>query len=136
MFLIAFPLLLIPFALYNMIVFLLDMRFSEELFTVPLMSGAPMAVTIGDFLIAIAAFLLYVEVLKSARLNSRSIMDHVLSLLLFLGMVAEFIVLPLAATSTFLMLLMLSFVDVLVGFSVGLRRPQPDIAVERVEPVD
>lgn len=136
MFLIAFPLLLIPFVLYNMIVFLLDMRFSEELFAIPLMSGATKVVTIGDFLIAIAALLLYLEVLKSARLNARSVMDHVLSLLLFLAMVAEFIMVPLAATSTFLVVLLLSLVDVLVGFSVGMRSPEPEIAVERIEPVD
>ena len=33
MFLIGFPLLLIPFAIYNMIAFLLNMPFSDTLFT-------------------------------------------------------------------------------------------------------
>ena len=39
MYLIAFPLLLIPFVLYNMIIFLLNMPFSEVVFSIPLLEG-------------------------------------------------------------------------------------------------
>ena len=41
MYLIAFPLLLIPFAFYNMIVFLLNMPFTDTVFSIPLMSRTP-----------------------------------------------------------------------------------------------
>ena len=37
MYLIAFPLLLIPFALYNMVAFLLDLSFDDTLFELPLL---------------------------------------------------------------------------------------------------
>jgi len=45
-------------------------------------------------------------------------MDHVLSFLLFIGMVAELVFVPQAATPTLLLLTVLSFVDVLAGISI------------------
>ena len=130
MFLIAFPLLLIPFTLYNMFAFLLNMPFSDTLFSIPLLTKAQMPVTTGDLIVAIAILLFYVEVLKAARLGAKGAMDHVLSLALFVGMVAEFMLVPKAATPTFMYLLALSFVDVITGLSVGVRRRQRSIRLE------
>jgi hypothetical protein len=135
MYLIAFPLLIIPFALYNMIAFLLSLEFSTTLFDVPLLSGRSMPVSTGDMLILTAVLLLYVEILKATRLSSKAIMDHVLSMILFLGMTIEFIGVQRAATSTFLILVALSFVDVIGGFTITIRTAQRDIAVEPPERV-
>ena len=60
-------------------------------------------------------------------------MDHVLSFILFIVMVVEFVVVPRAATSTFLILMALSFVDVIGGFTISIRTAQRDIAIERPE---
>jgi hypothetical protein len=133
MYLIAFPLLLIPFALYFMIAYLLDMDFGTVLFSVPLLAGRSMAVSTGDLLVLFGIFLLYLEILKAARLASRAIMDHILSFVLCIGMIIVFIAVPRAATSTFLMLLALSCVDVLGGFTVTIRNAQRDIALDRPE---
>ncbi len=130
MFLIAFPLLLIPFALYNMVVFLLDMPISDLLFTLALPSGGRMAVSIGDLLVVVAMLLLYVEFLKAARFRSKAIMDHVLSLILFAAMASEFTLVPKAATPTFLLLTVLGFVDLITGVSVGLRAKPHGIVLE------
>ena len=130
MFLIAFPLLLIPFSLYNMVAFLLNMPFSDTLFAIPLLSDRRMPVTTGDLIVAVAILLFYVEVLKAARLGIKGVMDHVLSLVLFVGMAAEFMLAPQAATPTFMYLVVLGFVDVITGLSVGMRRGEPDIVLE------
>ena len=133
MYLIAFPLLLIPFVLYNMIAFLLNMEFSTTVIDIPLLSGMRMAVHTGDMLVILGVLLLYVEILKATRLSSKAIIDHVLSLLLFAAMVVEFIVVLRAATSTFLLLIALSFVDVIGGFTIAIRRAQRDLAVEGID---
>ena len=133
MYLIAFPLLIIPFVLYNMVAFLLSLEFSTTLFDVPLLSGRSMPVSTGDMLILIAVLLLYVEILKATRLSSKAIMDHVLSMILFLGMTIEFIAVQRAATSTFLILVALSFVDVIGGFTITIRTAQRDITLEQPE---
>ena len=132
-YLVAFPLLLVPFALYNMVAFLLNMELSTRMFSIPLLSGARMEVNAGDILVLVAVLLLYVEILKATRMSSKAIMDHVLSMILFMGMFVEFIVVQKAATSTFLILLALSFVDVIGGFTVTIRAAQRQIEVEGVE---
>jgi hypothetical protein len=127
-YLIAFPLLIVPFTLYNMIAFLLDLKFSERVFDVSLLSGVTMDVSIGDVLVIVGVLLLYFEILKSTRLLSKEIMDHVLSLMLFIGMSIEFISVPRTATPTFLILLSLCFIDVIGGFTIG--TAQRDIAID------
>lgn len=130
MYLIAFPLLLIPLVLYNMIAFLLNMEFSTTVLNIPLLSGMTMAVSTGDMLVILGVLLLYVEILKATRLSSKAMIDHVLSVALFIVMIAEFMMVPRAATSTFLTLMALSFVDVIAGFTISIRTAQRDLSVE------
>ena len=133
MYLLAFPLLLVPFALYNMVAFLLDVDFTTALFSIGLLSGARMSVTMGDLVVVLAVLLLYLEILKATRLSSKAIVDHVLSIVLFVAMMIEFIVVQRAATATFLIMLAVSFVDVIGGFTVTIRTAQRDLTVEGME---
>jgi hypothetical protein len=133
MYLIGFPLLLIPFAIYNMIAFLFRAGFSDTLFTIPMLSKATLNVTTSDVLIILSIFLLFVEILKSTRHGTRSIVDHILSFILFIVMIGEFMIVPWAATSTFLLMVVIAFVDVVSGFSVSIRTAQRDIGLEGVD---
>jgi hypothetical protein len=100
-----------------------------------MMSGADWTMAAGDLLVALAIVLLCGEILKSTRIGVRTVVDHGLSLVLFLGMVVEFIMVKQAATATFFLLLVVSFIDVLGGFAVTLRSAQRDLTVESVERV-
>src|SRR5437763_10335396 len=122
MYLIAFPLLLVPFALYNMMAFLLNLSFGDTLFSIPLLAGRTLPVATGDALVLLALLMIYLEFLKVMRLHRKPVMDHVLSLILFGIMGVEFLALPKAATPTFLMLLALSFIDLIGGLSLAPRR--------------
>ena len=133
MYLIGIPLLIIPFAIYNIIAFLFGVGFADTLFTVRLFSGADWGVSTSDILLAFALLLLFLEVIKATRLGSRSIMDHLLSLVLFLTMLAEFAMVRAAATSTFFLLVTISFVDVIAGFSVTIRTAERDIGIDAAE---
>jgi hypothetical protein len=133
MYLIAFPLLLIPFVLYNMFAFLLDLEFSTTLFSISLLSGRSVNVSIGDMLVLFGIFLLYVELLKATRLSSKAIMDHVLSFILFIVMIVQFVAVEKAATTTFLILIALSFVDVIGGFTISIRAARRDISLQSPE---
>jgi hypothetical protein len=134
MFLIGFPLLLIPFAIYNIVAFLMpEVRFTAELFSIVMLSQETLVVSMGDMLVIFAILILFVEIVKATRLGSRSIVDHLLSLILFLIMLGEFMIVKQAATSTFLLLCTVSFVDVIGGFSVTIRSSQRDIALEGIE---
>jgi ABC-type uncharacterized transport system permease subunit len=144
MYLIAFPLLLIPFAFFNIVVFLLNMPLRDEgksaVFTIPLASEATfppvfdrsMPVTLGDLIVAIGILLLYVELIKSVRPGGKSMVDHLLSLILFLAMAGELLFVPRATSSTLLLLTVLGFVDFIAGLSV--RLAQPRVIFERAAP--
>jgi hypothetical protein len=136
MFLIGFPLLLVPFAIYNIIAFLMPgVSWSGTLTTVHLASGADWTMSAGDMLITLAVLLLFGEVMKSTRIGMRTVVDHGLSLILFLGMLVEFLLVKQAASATFFLLLVISFIDVIGGFAVTLRSAQRDLTVEGVEHV-
>ena len=120
---IGFPLLLIPLAIYNIIAFLMrDVSFTAQLFPLPLMSGTVWAVTLSDVLVAVGILLLLLEVIKGARPGAKYLMDHLLSLLVFGGAAAEFVLLPPFGTSTFFLLTLLALVDFFAGIALRARR--------------
>lgn len=128
---VAFPLLLIAFAIYNMVAFLTPgVSWTAPLFTVTMPSGAAWAVSVGDILIAFALFLLFFEVLKAARNTARSVFDHVLSTLIFIAALVEFLLVKEAGTSVFAILLIIALVDVLGGWSVAVRTARRDFSIE------
>ncbi|HET7381499.1 MAG TPA: hypothetical protein VFJ59_02780 [Pseudolabrys sp.] len=136
MFMLGFPLLLVPFAIYNIIAFLMPgVTWTGVVSTVHMVSGADWIMSVGDIVIALAILLLCGEVLKSTRIGIRTVVDHALSLILFLGMLVEFLLVKQAGTATFFLLLVVSFIDVLSGFAVTLRSAQRDLTVEGVERV-
>ena len=121
--LVGFPLLLIPLAIVNIIVFLMPgVSFTDPLITVTLMSQAAWKVTFGDILVALGMLLLLFEVIKAARPGGKYFTDHFLALLVLGGAVAEFLLLPQFATSVFFLLTVLTLVDFLAGVSLRLRR--------------
>ena len=102
---VGFPLLLIPLAIYNIIVFLMpDVSFTDPLVKVTLMSGAEWAVTLSDVLLTLAILLLLAEVIKGARPGAKYLTDHLLSLIVFGAAAAEFVLWPKFGTSTYFLL--------------------------------
>ena len=131
MFVLGFPLLLIPFAVYNMIAFLTPgVSWTTSVATIHMMSGQDWILTWEDMLLAFAILLLAVEMLKSTRMGMRSIVDHVLAMALFIAMLVEFLLVRQAGTSTFFLLMMISLVDVLVGFIVSIRSSQRQVEIQ------
>ena len=131
MFILGFPLLLVPFAIYNIIAFLMPgVSWTGVFITIHMMSGADWTLSSSDLLITLAILMLFGEVMKATRIGIRTVVDHALSLLLFLGMLVEFLLVKQAATGTFFLLLVVSFIDVLGGFAVTLRSAQRDLTVE------
>jgi hypothetical protein len=126
MFVLGFPLLLLPFAVYNMIAFLTPgVSWTAPVTTVQMMSGQDWVLTWGDILLAFAVFLLWVEIAKSTRIGPRSVMDHILAMALFIAMLVEFLLVQRAASSTFFLLTVLALFDVLAGFIVSMRSNAP-----------
>jgi hypothetical protein len=132
MYLIGFPLLVVPFAIYNIIAFLMPgLAWTASVATIHLISGQDWTVTAEDILLAFSILLLAVEVIKATRMGIRGLMDHVLSMILFIIMLVEFLLVARAGTSTFFILMVISLVDVMAGFIITARTAQRDIQIER-----
>jgi len=138
-FLVGIPLLIVPFAIYNMIAFLTPgVTWTDPIAAISMMSGAKWAITPEDALLTFAILLLFIEIFKAARSSSsRGVVDHLLSMLVFIAMLVEFLLVPQAATSTFFLLMMITFVDVIGGFAIAARAARRDVAIEEaVVPAD
>ena len=123
---IGFPLLLIPLAIYNIIVFLMPgVSFVDPVLKLPLMSGAEWPLTLSDMLLTLAILMLLSEVIKGARPGAKYLTDHLLSLIVFGGAAAEFVLWPKFGTSTYFLLTMLALVDFLSGVALRARRRAP-----------
>lgn len=120
---IGFPLLLIPLAIYNIIVFLMPgVSFADPLLKLTLISGTEWPVTLSDILLALGILLLLFEVIKGARPGAKYLTDHLLSLIVFGAAAAEFVLWPKFGTSTYFLLAMLALVDFLSGVALRARR--------------
>ena len=145
MYVVGAPLLVIPFAIYNIIAFLMPgVSWSAPLTHLQLMSGADWTMSVGDILVTFTVLILIVEVIKFARIGTRSFVDHALALLLLFGMTAEFVWVTQAATATFFLMLVIAFVEAAGGIGVSLRtrarrrelviEPEAAPAVPAIEP--
>mgnify|MGYP001101756288 CR=1 FL=1 len=124
------PLLAIVIGLYHVVVLTGFGSLGAGLFSATLLSGATFTLSTGDVLMALGLVLLYFEIFKATRSSSLSIVDHLLSMLLFILCIVEFIVLPGFGTTVFLMLTLMSFIDVVAGFTVTISTARRDIGLE------
>jgi hypothetical protein len=100
-----------------------------------MMSGATWTLTVGELLLALSLLILFIELVKASRISTRSLIDHLLSTLLFIGMLVEFLLVKQAATATFFLLLVISFVDAIGGYTITMRAAQRNVLVDQVETV-
>ena len=127
---IGFPLLIIPFAIYNMIAFITPMDWGTKLYTFHLLSGVDWSPTLGDAFLAFSLLMLLFEFAKSAK-HGKSFIEHFLALLLAAGATAEFLKVTQAGTSVFVLFAVICFVDLLAGFAAAVRRRQRKVIVEQ-----
>jgi hypothetical protein len=92
-------------------------------------SGATWTLTTGDLLIALGVIILYIEIFKATRTSSDSIIEHGISMIVFVAFIIEFIVVKNAGTSTFFILTLMSMLDVIGGFTVTISSARRDMSL-------
>jgi hypothetical protein len=78
-------------------------------------------------LLLISLVLMFFEIIKSSRTSNASVIDHLLSTLVFVAFLIEFLLVKSAATPVFFLLMIMALVDVLAGFSVSIRSAGRDV---------
>lgn len=129
---VGFPLLLIPLAIYNIVVWLMpSVSLTDPLVRVTLPSGAEWPITLSEVLLSLGILLLLLEIAKGAKPGSKYITDHLLSFVVFGASVAEFVLWPKFGTSTFFLLALMTMVDFLGGIVLRAGRPPVSASVAR-----
>lgn len=134
----SIPWLIISIVVYNMIAFSSAWPgpgaggtnvFNDTLFNFDLISGASWALTVGDLVTILTLLLLFVELIKSTRTGGSSIVDHALSMVLFMICGVEFLTVRQAGTSEFFFILVVTLIDVVAGFSITIRGARRDFGL-------
>ncbi|HZC17822.1 MAG TPA: hypothetical protein VE309_13780 [Caulobacteraceae bacterium] len=125
----AFPLLLLPVALYNLLMLTISggffgtgagARLSSPLISLPMASRAVWPISLGDLLLTGSLLILVAELLKSTGSRRIAILNQALSILTFVICLVEFLLFPAFATSTFFLIGLMVLLDVAAGFIVTL----------------
>jgi hypothetical protein len=124
-----FPLLILVLIAYNVVVFLTGVSLVGEVFALTMVSGVTWVFTVSDLILLFALILLFFEVLKATRTGAGTIADHALSTLVFIAALVEFLLVGKAATSTFFLIVVICFVDMVAGYSVTIRSARRDFSV-------
>ena len=134
------PLLILSLIIYNAIVFASSLPPQEifygmpaldaagkavitkggELLSIPLPSGL-VHIRLGDTLLAVSMLLMGFEMVKATYTRGFGLMDRLLSPLLFVLFLIEFLLVPRCATSVFFFLTIMAGMDTVVGEAIGIR---------------
>jgi hypothetical protein len=124
----SLPLIVLALILYNALVLVFGVEVLEKtLFEIHMLSGGLWKFTWGDLIILLTLFLLFIELVKSTYTNTSSLVDHGLSMIVFIACLIEFLMTPQAASSVFFLIVVATAIDVVAGFTIGIRVAQRDL---------
>jgi hypothetical protein len=124
----SLPLIVLAFILYNVVVLLFSVdALDKNLFELPMLSGGIWKFNWGHLIILATLLLLFIELVKSTYTNASSLVDHGLSMIVFIACLIEFLMTPQAATSVFFLIVVATAIDVVAGFTIGIRVAQRDL---------
>jgi hypothetical protein len=105
---------------------------SVQKIPIDLMSGATLQIGGNEMFLIAVVFLLFFELIKASNATQGAVfVEHILSTLVFVTFVVMLITVKACGNSTFLILTMMSAVDVLAGWTITYRSALRDWAVER-----
>lgn len=135
--LIALPLLVIPVIIYAVVILsgvvgtggvaAAEQALRDPVFTIPMVSGSGWNIGSGDLILFLSLLLLFFELLKSTSSQKVAIVNHALSMILFVVCLVAFLLIRGFATSTFFLILTMVMLDVLAGFIVTIISARKDL---------
>jgi hypothetical protein len=134
----ALPLLVVPLIIYNIVVVFAGGGpatgpLTATLFKLPMLSGSTWVFSWGDLILLITLIVLFAELVKATYTSTVSLVDHGLSMLVFVACLVEFLVVGAAATSVFFFIMMAALIDVVAGFTIGIRVARRDLSIGGVD---
>ena len=132
-----FPLFALVIIAYNAVVFggglIFDAGdgdvFDQVVFSPGLMSGDTWQISLGDIFLIASLFVLFIEIVKATRTDHMSILNHGFSMIVFVVALVQFIVMDGFGNSTFFLIMTMSLLDVIAGYTVTISTARRDLGV-------
>ena len=131
----AIPLIILPFIIYNVVVLAggsgsdADAILNKILFSIRMPSGGDWTFRTSDLLVLLTMICLFFELIKSTYTSSSQMVDHALSMLVFIVCLVAFLLMRKATTSTFFFIMTAALVDVVAGALIGIRTARRDLNI-------
>ena len=129
------PLMIVPVVVYAALVLFsagdpaaAAAMMDSGVFTINLASG-PWDMKLGDLLIILGMFTLFIELVKSAGTGTATILNHGLSMVVFVIAMGMFLLVGRFGTSVFFLITLMAFMDTVAGFVVTIVAARRDLAV-------
>ncbi|MBI1213672.1 MAG: hypothetical protein GC190_19610 [Alphaproteobacteria bacterium] len=134
------PLLSIPMMFYNVVVFTGIAGSADQVaswmvapaVTLPMFSGSVLNLSASDIILFCSMPLMFFEIIKSARTDSLTVLNHSISTLTLVVAVVEFVAVKGFSTAVFCLLALMQLVDVIAGFTVTIAAARRDLGGTRV----
>lgn len=95
--------------------------------TLHMFSGDAWKFQFSDLLVLISLCLLFIEVVKATRTNATEVINHALSMIVFIVALVEFIVIKGFSTSTFFFITAMALFDIVAGFTISIVAAKRDL---------
>ena len=124
------PLLALVVAAYTALALVAPGWLDTVLFRLPLLSGTTLLFRGDDLLLVISLILLGIEISRATSSSSAAILNHVLSLGVFIIALIGFIVMPQLGNTTFFLILLMTLIDVIAGFTVTIPAARRNVSYD------
>ena len=135
-----FPLLLLPLVIYNLVALgggtfmhydVQDLLSYDHALNIKMFSGDIWKFSAGDALVLATLALLFVEIVKSTRTTTNEVINHALSMLVFIVALVEFVAMKNFASTPFFFILTMTMFDVVAGYTISIVAAEHDVGLGR-----
>jgi hypothetical protein len=129
------PLIVISFIVYNLVVLFgaadatAEVILGKHVFSITMPSGAAWVFSVGDLIILLTMGFLFAELIKSTYTSSTQMVDHGLSMIVFIACLVEFLLVQRATSSVFFFIMTAALIDVVAGALIGIRTARRDLNI-------
>jgi hypothetical protein len=131
----SFPLLLFSLLVYAAFTFLSGSNaqpwYDAPSLSITMNSGDVWHITMGHLFIGFSFVMLFIELLRSTRTGRASILNHGLSVLVFIGALLMFTTVRGYGNSIFFLFVAMTFTDFMVGFIITTAASRRDVSIGR-----
>jgi hypothetical protein len=132
-----FPLLTFSLFVYAVLSFSVGSSqapwYESETFIIHMMSGDAWRITAGHLFLMFSMMLLFVELLRATRTGTASLLNHALSVLLFIAALMLFLMVQGYGNSIFFIFMAMTMLDFMAGFIITSVASRRDLSLGRVD---